>query len=89
MRSSGMSMRQRGITCGQRVWKRQPGGGASRLGTSPPSTGPRTRSGSARGTAVRDALLAKGSIDPARVFLTTNEVGENNKNTVRLELKLR
>jgi hypothetical protein len=45
--------------------------------------------GSARGTAVRDALLAKASIDPARVFLTTNEVGEDNKDTVRLELKLR
>jgi uncharacterized protein involved in outer membrane biogenesis len=45
--------------------------------------------GSARGTAIRDALLAKGSIDPARVFLTTNEAGEDVKNGVRLELKLR
>jgi hypothetical protein len=45
--------------------------------------------GSVRGTAVRDALLAKGGIDPTRVFLTTNEVGEDNKETVRLELKLR
>ena len=45
--------------------------------------------GSARGTAVRDALLTNTSIDPARVFLTTNETGEDNKDTVRLELKLR
>ena len=45
--------------------------------------------GSARGTAIRDALLAKGGIDPARVFLTTNETGEDTKNSVRLELKLR
>jgi len=45
--------------------------------------------GSTRGTAVRDALLAKGTIDPARVFLTTNDAGEEAKGTVRLELKLR
>ena len=45
--------------------------------------------GSARGTAVRDALLGKSTIDPARVFLTTNETGEDNKDAVRLELKLR
>jgi len=45
--------------------------------------------GSARGTAVRNALLTNSSIDPARVFLTTNETGEDNKDTVRLELKLR
>ncbi|HEY2837375.1 MAG TPA: DUF748 domain-containing protein [Rhizomicrobium sp.] len=45
--------------------------------------------GSARGTAVRDALLTNSGIDPARVFLTTNQTGEDNKDTVRLELKLR
>src|SRR5262249_8604544 len=45
--------------------------------------------GSARGTAVRDALLTNSSSDRARVFLTTNETGEDNKGAVRLELKLR
>src|SRR6185369_3318408 len=33
--SAGISARQRSRTCGQRVWKRQPGGGAIGLGTSP------------------------------------------------------
>ena len=32
---TGTSSAQRGIACGQRVWKRQPEGGASALGTSP------------------------------------------------------
>jgi Domain of Unknown Function (DUF748) len=45
--------------------------------------------GSARATAVRDALLAKGDIDPARVFLVTGETGTTNGDHVRLELKLR
>src|SRR5215211_5542188 len=36
--SAGTSTRQRGCTSGQRVWKRQPGGGRSGLGTSPAST---------------------------------------------------
>ena len=34
----GVKVAQRGMTCGQRVWKRQPAGGASGLGTSPAST---------------------------------------------------
>ena len=33
--SCGASARQRSIASGQRVWKRQPGGGSSGLGTSP------------------------------------------------------
>ncbi|HEX2761460.1 MAG TPA: DUF748 domain-containing protein, partial [Rhizomicrobium sp.] len=45
--------------------------------------------GSARATAVRDALLAKGDIDPARVFLVTGQAGSANEGHVRLELKLR
>lgn len=45
--------------------------------------------GSTRATAVRDALLAKGDIDPARVFLVTGQAGTPMGNFVRLELKLR
>ncbi len=45
--------------------------------------------GSARATAVRDALLAKGDIDPARVFLAGGQAGAVADGQVRLELKLR
>jgi len=45
--------------------------------------------GSARATAVRDALLAKGDIDPARVFLVTGQAANASSGHVRLELKLR
>ena len=45
--------------------------------------------GSARATAVRDALLAKGEIDPARVFLAGGQAGSVTDGQVRLELKLR
>jgi hypothetical protein len=45
--------------------------------------------GSTRATAVRDALLAKGDIDAARVFLVTDATGIANEGHVRLELKLR
>jgi hypothetical protein len=45
--------------------------------------------GSARATAVRDALLAKGDIDPARVFLVTGQTANASNGHVRLELKLR
>jgi len=45
--------------------------------------------GSARATAVRDALLAKGDIDAARVFLVTGQAGAAMNDGVRLELKLR
>ena len=45
--------------------------------------------GSARATAVRDALLAKGDIDAARVFLVTGQTGSASDGHVRLELKLR
>jgi hypothetical protein len=44
---------------------------------------------SARATAARNALLAKGDIDPARVFLATGRTGTPMGNLVRLELKLR
>ena len=44
--------------------------------------------GSARATAVRDALLAKGDIDPARVFLVTGQAATIANGQVRLELKL-
>src|SRR5262249_29574558 len=44
---------------------------------------------SARATDVRDRLFTNTAIDPARVFLTTNETGEATKDAVRLELKLR
>ncbi len=43
--------------------------------------------GSARATAVRDALLADGSIDPARVFLTTALNESSEKGHSRLALK--
>ncbi|HET7085255.1 MAG TPA: DUF748 domain-containing protein [Rhizomicrobium sp.] len=45
--------------------------------------------GSARATAVRDALLAKGDIDPMRVFLVTGQGGSASEGHVRLELKLK
>jgi hypothetical protein len=45
--------------------------------------------GSARATAVRDALLAKGDIDPSRVFLVTGQTATVMNGGVRLELKLR
>ena len=45
--------------------------------------------GSARATAVRDALLAKGDIDPARLFLVTGQSGSAKDGHVRLELKLK
>jgi len=45
--------------------------------------------GSARATAVRDALLAKGDIEPTRVFLVTGQAGSASGGHVRLELKLR
>lgn len=45
--------------------------------------------GSARATAVRDALLAKGDIDPSRVFLVTGQAATVTNGGVRLELKLR
>ena len=44
--------------------------------------------GSARATAVRDALLVKGDIDPARVFLVTGQAATAANGAVRLELKL-
>jgi hypothetical protein len=44
--------------------------------------------GSARATAVRDALLAKGDIDPARVFLVTGQTATVMNGATRLELKL-
>jgi len=44
--------------------------------------------GSARATAVRDALLAKGDIAPERVFLVTGQAGTLANGAVRLELKL-
>jgi hypothetical protein len=45
--------------------------------------------GQARATAVRDALLAKGDIDAARVFLAAAASGSLTDGHVRLELKLR
>lgn len=44
--------------------------------------------GSARAAAVRDALLAKGDIDPARLFLVTGQAASMANGAVRLELKL-
>jgi hypothetical protein len=44
--------------------------------------------GSARATAVRDALLAKGDIDAARVFLVTGQAATAMNGVARLELKL-
>jgi hypothetical protein len=38
---------------------------------------------------VRDALLAKGDIDAARVFLVTGRTASASDGHVRLELKLR
>ena len=52
--SGGSSLRQRAMTCAQRVWKRQPGGGFNALGTSPCTTMRlrcRSTTGSATGTA--------------------------------------
>ncbi|EGD57774.1 hypothetical protein Y88_3100 [Novosphingobium nitrogenifigens DSM 19370] len=45
--------------------------------------------GRARGTAIRDALVTKGGIDPIRLFLSTSTSGEEKDGTVRFELKLR
>lgn len=44
--------------------------------------------GSARATAVRDALLAKGDIEPTRVFLVTGQAATVMNGATRLELKL-
>ena len=44
--------------------------------------------GSARATAVRDALLAKGDIEPGRVFLVTGQAATAMNGGARLELKL-
>src|SRR5262245_42797199 len=50
-RITGGISRQTGRACGQRVWKRQPDGGAIALGTSPSTaTGARGRVGSGSGT---------------------------------------
>jgi hypothetical protein len=54
-----------------------------------PSSADLAALGSARATAVRDALLAKGDIDAARVFLVTGQTGSAKDGHVRLELKLR
>ena len=45
--------------------------------------------GTARATAVRDALLAGGAIDPARVFMTAGLHATATGGQSRLELKLR
>jgi uncharacterized protein involved in outer membrane biogenesis len=53
-----------------------------------PSSAELAALGSARATAVRDALLAKGDIAPERVFLVTGQAGSLANGAVRLELKL-
>jgi len=45
--------------------------------------------GSARASAVRDALAAGGAVDPARIFLTTGRSPTAQANAVRFELQLR
>lgn len=44
--------------------------------------------GTARAEAVRDALLADGALDPARVFLSTQQAVKPKGDTVRMELQL-
>ena len=44
--------------------------------------------GTARAEAVRDALLADGAIDPARVFLSTRQAVKSKDTAVRMELSL-
>ena len=53
-----------------------------------PSDAELTTLGSARATAVRDALLAKGDIEPGRVFLVTGQAATAINGGARLELKL-
>lgn len=45
--------------------------------------------GTARATAVRDALLADGTVDPSRVFMETAMTATANNGHSRLELKLK
>jgi hypothetical protein len=45
--------------------------------------------GSARASAVRDALTAGGTVDPARIFLTTGQAPTPQANAVRFELQLK
>lgn len=45
--------------------------------------------GAARGKAIRDALLAKGDIDPLRVFLSTSAPVSEQDGLIRYELKLK
>lgn len=52
-----------------------------------PTAAELTELGSARATAVRDALLAGGNIDPARVFLTTATGATSTEGHSRLSLK--
>ena len=54
-----------------------------------PSSAQLTALGSARATAVRDALLMDGSIDPARVFMATAMTVTPMDGHSRLELKLK
>lgn len=48
-----------------------------------------TKLGAARGAAIRDAILAKGGLDPARLFLVTNTSGTSAGDHVRFELQLK
>src|SRR3954453_2732318 len=57
-RRAGTSSLHRGTIYGQRVWKRQPGGGLSGLGTSPCTTSlVRLMAGSGTGTAASSASV--------------------------------
>ncbi len=54
-----------------------------------PSNAELAKLGSARATAVRDALLADGGVDPARVFMATEMAETPSEGHARLELRLR
>lgn len=53
-----------------------------------PTSAQLTALGTARATAIRDALLAGNGIDPARVFMATNLAASTSAGQSRLELKL-
>jgi len=54
-----------------------------------PSNAEIAKLGAARATKVRDALLADGSVDPARVFMATEMTASEINGHSRLELKLK
>ena len=78
--SGGDVSRQSGRTCGQRVWKWQPDGGASGLGTSPPTSTPLARAAPARAAGSRPAAPCvygwRGAANSARFDADLDDAAE-------------